>query len=120
MNLPLADVFTLLSHATTKLTASRRNKIARAIPKQYAAVRKTALPESAYLFGDDVDAVLASAKKQSYDQPKAAKSGYAKTKSYAKSTKSKNGKGGGKWSTRRKKKGPKKDQDKDLEQDQSA
>ena len=37
---PLLEVFTLLSHGTAKLSLSRKNKLARAVPKQYASIRK--------------------------------------------------------------------------------
>ena len=56
--IPLAETFTLLSHATAKLNLSRKNKISRAVPKQYASIRSCAFPASEFLFGDGKEAVL--------------------------------------------------------------
>ena len=115
--IPLAETFTLLSHATAKLNLSRKNKISRAVPKQYASIRSSSFPASEFLFGDDVDSVLAAAKKQSFDQKPASKPSkyHRSSKSRKSSGKPKNGKG--KWSGQKKKDGQKKKEDK--EQDSS-
>ena len=110
--IPLAETFTLLSHATAKLNLSRKNKISRAVPKQYASIRSCSFPASEFLFGDDIDSVLATAKKQSFDQKPASKpSRFTKGSKSRKSSKPKNGKG--KWSGPKKKDGQKKKEDKD-------
>ena len=117
---PLADVFTLLSHATAKLSMSRKNKLARAVPKQYASIRKCSFPTSQHLFGDDIDAVLSTAKKQSQDQQQ--KAGGSKFSRYRNSKSRKPRKGGnskngkGKWSGHKKKDGGKKKEDKDPQE----
>ena len=113
--IPLAETFTLLSHATAKLNLSRKNKISRAVPKQYASIRSCAFPASEFLFGDDIDSVLATAKKQSFDQKPASKPSKFNNKGSRsrKTSKPKNGKG--KWSGQKKKDGQKKKEDKDQD-----
>ena len=119
---PLAEVFTLLSHTTAKLSLSRKNKLARAVPKQYSSIRKCSFPTSQYLFGDDIDAVLTAAKKQSQDQQqKAGGSKFSKFRN-SKSRKPRTYKGGnskngkGKWSGHKRKDGGKKKEDKDPQE----
>ena len=113
--IPLAETFTLLSHATAKLNLSRKNKISRAVPKQYASIRSCAFPASEFLFGDDIDSVLATARKQSFDQKPASKPSKFNNKGSRsrKTSKPKNGKG--KWSGQKKKDGQKKKEDKDQD-----
>ena len=114
MMLPLAEVFTLLSHTTAKLSLSRKNKLGRAVPKHYGSIRKCSFPASDYLFGDDIDAVLSAAKKHHQDQQNSSRPYKRSSKSRKPrkgNNKSKNGKG--KWSGHKKKDGGKKKDDKD-------
>ena len=114
--LPLAEVFTLLSHTTAKLSLSRKNKLARAVPKQYNSIRKCSFPASDNLFGDDVDAVLTAAKKHYHDQQHSTRpyKRSSRTRKPRKGNKPKNGKG--KYSGPKKKDGGKKKDDKDHQE----
>ena len=116
MMLPLAEVFTLLSHTTAKLSLSRKNKLGRAVPKHYGSIRKCSFPASDYLFGDDIDAVLSAAKKHHQDQQNSSRPYKRSSKSRKPrkgNNKSKNGKG--KWSGHKKKGGRKKKYKEDEE-----